>query len=116
MQIKNNLKFMDFCSGIGGGRLGLELNGMECIAHSELDPNPDLTYQLFFNDKNNYGDLTKININDLPEFDVMLAGFPCQTFSIVGKRKGFEDERGQIIYGLVDILAVKKIPYFIWKM
>ncbi|WP_178384760.1 DNA (cytosine-5-)-methyltransferase [Histophilus somni] len=113
MQIKNNLKFMDFCSGIGGGRLGLELNGMECIAHSELDPNPDLTYQLFFNDKNNYGDLTKININDLPEFDVMLAGFPCQTFSIVGKRKGFEDERGQIIYSLVDILALKQIPYFI---
>lgn len=36
---------MDFCSGIGGGRLGLELNGMECIAHSELDPNPDLTYR-----------------------------------------------------------------------
>lgn len=113
MQMKNKLRFMDFCSGIGGGRLGLELNGMECVAHSEIDPNPDLTYQLFFNDKNNFGDLTQINVNDLPDFDVMLAGFPCQTFSIVGKREGFEDERGQIIYSLVDILTFKKIPYFI---
>lgn len=43
----NNLKFIDFCSGIGGGRLGLELNGMQCIAHSEIDPAADKTYQLF---------------------------------------------------------------------
>ncbi|MGX3066380.1 DNA (cytosine-5-)-methyltransferase [Ursidibacter arcticus] len=111
--MKEKLKFIDFCSGIGGGRLGLELNGMECIAHSEIDPNPDKTYQLFFNDKNNLGDLTQIDIPSLPDFDLMLAGFPCQAFSIVGKREGFDDVRGQIIYHLVDILTWKKIPYFI---
>lgn len=109
----NYLTFMDFCSGIGGGRLGLELNGMQCVGHSEIDPEPDATYQIFFNDRDNLGDLTKIDIQKLPDFDVMLAGFPCQTFSIVGKRKGFEDDRGQIIYHLADILTWKRVPYFI---
>lgn len=110
---KEKLTFMDFCAGIGGGRLGLELNGMQCVAHSEVDPSPAQTYQLFFDDKNNLGDLTKLNITTLPDFDVMIAGFPCQAFSIVGKREGFGDERGQIIYYLTDILTWKKTPYFI---
>lgn len=104
---------MDFCSGIGAGRLGLENVGMKCVAHSEIDPKPDLTYQLFFDDKSNLGDLTKLNPNDLPNFDVMLAGFPCQTFSIVGKRAGMNDDRGQIIYYLTDILKQKNTPFFI---
>lgn len=107
------LTFMDFCSGIGAGRLGLENAGMKCVAHSEIDPNPDLTYQLFFDDKINLGDLTKLNPYDLPNFDVMLAGFPCQTFSIVGKRAGMNDDRGQIIYYLTDILKQKNTPFFI---
>lgn len=104
---------MDFCSGIGAGRLGLENAGFKCVAHSEIDLNADLTYQLFFDDKSNLGDLTKLNPNDLPDFDVMLAGFPCQTFSIVGKRAGLNDDRGQIIYYLTNILKQKNVPYFI---
>lgn len=104
---------MDFCSGIGAGRLGLENAGMKCVAHSEIDPNTDKTYQLFFDDNSNLGDLTQLNPNDLPNFDVMLAGFPCQTFSIVGKRAGMNDDRGQIIYYLTDILKQKNTPYFI---
>ncbi|MBP7211585.1 DNA cytosine methyltransferase, partial [bacterium] len=51
----NKLKFIDFCSGIGAGRLGLELAGMECIAHSEINIDSDYTYNLFFNDTNNLG-------------------------------------------------------------
>lgn len=104
---------MDFCSGIGAGRLGLENAGITCVAHSEIDPNPDLTYQLFFDDKSNLGDLTQLNIDNLPNFDVMLAGFPCQTFSIVGKRAGLDDNRGQIIYYLTNILKRKNVPFFI---
>lgn len=107
------LKFMDFCAGIGGGRLGLEFNGLECVAHSEIDINPDNTYKLFFGNDKNFGDLMKINTNEIPDFDVMIGGFPCQTFSIVGKREGFEDDRGLIIRGLVKILKEKQIPYFI---
>ncbi|MDR1941284.1 MAG: DNA (cytosine-5-)-methyltransferase [Endomicrobium sp.] len=109
------LKFMDFCAGIGGGRLGLEKAGCECVGYSEIMPASVKTYNILHNAKNekNFGDLTKINIDELPDFDIMIAGFPCQAFSIMGQRKGFEDERGQIIYHLIKILKAKNIPYFI---
>lgn len=108
------MKFMDFCAGIGGGRLGLENNNAECVAHSEIDTVTNHTYRLFFgNEEKNFGDLMKINTQELPNFDILIGGFPCQTFSIVGKRAGFEDYRGQIIYGLIKILTEKNIPYFI---
>lgn len=108
------MKFMDFCAGIGGGRLGLEQNGLECVAHSEIDMTTNYTYRLFFNeDEKNFGDLMCIDTKDLPSFDILIGGFPCQTFSIVGKREGFADSRGQIIYGLIKILVEREIPYFI---
>ena len=110
-----NLKFIDFCSGIGAGRLGLELSGMTCVAHSEINPDADDTYKKFYNDNNNLGDLTQVAIDKIPQCDILIAGFPCQTFSIVGKRAGFDDERGQIIYYLKNILKQKKIPYFIFE-
>lgn len=109
------LKFMDFCAGIGGGRLGLELNGLTCIGHSEIDKNPSETYKLFFNDDKNWGDLTKIDISKLEDFDLMVAGFPCQTFSIIGPRSGLEDNRGMIIYELVKILKEKKVKAFVME-
>lgn len=108
------MKFIDFCAGIGGGRLGLEENGMKCIAHSEIDITTDYTYRLFHGkEEKNFGDLMKIDTTTLPDFDVLIGGFPCQTFSIVGKREGFSDSRGQIIYGLIKILVDKNVPYFI---
>lgn len=113
MQNQQRLKFIDFCSGIGGGRLGLELAGMQCVAHSEINSDADYTYNIFFNDKNNLGDLKLIKMEDIPECDLLIAGFPCQTFSIVGKREGFNDDRGQIIYHLANILQKKNISYFI---
>lgn len=112
--MKQELKFFDFCAGIGGGRLGLTNSGLNCVAFSEIDKKAEETYKIFFGkDEINYGDLTKIDPFKLPDFDLLICGFPCQTFSIVGKREGFNDQRGLIIYSLVEILKVKKISYFI---
>jgi len=112
---KNNiLKFMDFCAGIGGGRLGLENLGMQCVGFSEIDKKAEKTYREFFGDEEqNYGDLTKLNKNGLPDFDLMIARFPCQTFSVIGQRKGMKDDRGQIIFHLIDIMKAKNLKYFI---
>jgi DNA (cytosine-5)-methyltransferase 1 len=111
---KNNLKFIDFCAGIGAGRLGLENNGLTCIGFSEIDKQAEKTYRKFFgNEEINYGDLMKISTKELPNFDMMIAGFPCQSFSVIGQRKGMNDERGQIIYGLIKIMKEKNLKYFI---
>ena len=110
----NNIKFIDFCAGIGGGRIGLENLGMQCVGFSEIDRNSIKTYREFFGEEEkNYGDLMKVNFNDLPDFDLMIAGFPCQTFSVIGKRTGMKDRRGQIIFGLIDIMVAKNLKYFI---
>lgn len=111
---KDNLKFIDFCAGIGGGRLGLENLGMQCVGFSEIDKKAEKTYREFFGEEEqNYGDLTKLDKNGLPDFDLMIAGFPCQTFSVIGQRKGMKDDRGQIIFHLIDIMKAKNLKYFI---
>jgi len=110
----DNLKFVDFCAGIGGGRIGLESLGMECAGFSEIAPSYIKTYREFFGDEEkNYGDLTKIDCNDLPDFDLMIAGFPCQTFSVIGQRTGMKDRRGQIVFNLIDIMKAKNLKYFV---
>lgn len=108
------LTFIDFCAGIGGGRLALQNLGFKCLGFSEIDKNAEKTYRLFFGeDEKNFGDLTKINTNDLPDFDLMVGGFPCQTFSIIGQRKGMQDERGEIIFHLINIIKEKNIKFFL---
>lgn len=109
------MRFIDLCAGIGAGKLGLEANGLECVAHAEFDAKPERTYQLFYGTKteDNFGDLMEIDTAQLPEADFLIAGFPCQTFSIMGQRKGFDDERGNIIYGIIKILQDKNIKYFL---
>ncbi|MFM7469690.1 MAG: DNA (cytosine-5-)-methyltransferase [Vampirovibrionales bacterium] len=106
--------FMDFCAGIGGGRLGMTRQGFKCLAYSELDDHPAYTYQVMHGTtETNVGDLMQLTPESLPDFSVMVGGFPCQSFSIAGKRAGFEDHRGLIIYGLCRILEAKQVPYFI---
>jgi len=69
-----NIKFIDFCAGIGGGRIGLENLGMSCLGFSEIDSDAENTYNNFFGkDEKNYGDLMKINPNDLPDFDFLIG-------------------------------------------
>ncbi len=110
------MKFIDFCAGIGGGRIGLENNGFNCVAFSEIDNNAEITYRKFFGAdcEVNFGNLMEINIADLPDFDLLIGGFPCQTFSIIGGRCGLEDcDRGQIIYGIEKIIKEKNLKYFV---
>ena len=114
MTNSKKMKFVDFCAGIGAGRLGLENVGLSCVGFSEIDEYSERTYREFFGqEEKNHGDLMKINANDLPDFDLMIAGFPCQSFSVIGQRKGMNDHRGQIIYGLIKIMNAKNLPYFI---
>ncbi len=98
--------FFDFCSGIGGGRLGLEQAGLRCVGRSETSRLADTTYRLMHNTHNesNYGNLKKITADKIPAFDLLIAGFPCQTFSVIGRQEGFSDDRGQIIFHLSRII------------
>lgn len=107
--------FFDFCSGIGGGRLGLEQNGLRCVGYSDTSRLSVLTYKQLFNveKEKNYGDLRKIKCDTLPKFDLLIAGFPCQTFSVIGRRAGFDDSGGQIIFHLIRILNEVRPKCFI---
>lgn len=107
--------FFDLCSGIGGGRLGLERSGLHSVGYSDTSRLSVATYKLLFNTEGekNYGNLRKIKTETLPNFDVLIAGFPCQTFSVIGKREGFEDIRGQLIFNIASILADTQPKCFI---
>ncbi len=114
MKHPKKLSFIDFCAGIGAGRLGLESNGLSCVGFSEIDRQAEITYRKFFGEEEiNYGDLTKIKPETLPDFEIMIAGFPCQTFSVIGQRKGMGEERGKIIFSLIKIMLTKNVKYFI---
>ena len=112
MKIKS---FLDLCSGIGGGRLGLEQAGMVCTGHADTSRLSDTTYQLMFgtSKSDNLGNLKKLRIESLPYFDMLIAGFPCQSFSVIGRRDGFEDIRGQIIYYIAEILRKSQPKVFL---
>lgn len=106
--------FFDFCSGIGGGRIGLESIGLTCVGHSDTSRLADTTYMLMNeNEDKNYGNLKKLKRENLPDFDLLIAGFPCQTFSVIGRKDGFSDDRGQIIFHLSRILRETNPQCFI---
>ena len=112
MKIKT---FFDFCSGIGAGRLGLEQCGLFCVGHSDTSRLADKTYQLLHGCETdeNFGNLKKLNGQELPQYDLLIAGFPCQTFSVIGRQEGFKDNRGQIIFQLARLLRESKPKCFI---
>ena len=114
------IKFIDLFAGIGGIRLGLENSAkrnkklVECVFTSEWDKFANITYKENFNDNFNIaGDITKINESDIPEHNLLLAGFPCQAFSQAGKKRGFEDTRGTLFFDIARILQKKKPSYFL---
>jgi len=84
-----------------------------CVGYSEIDKYAIQTYQKHYPEHYNYGDITKINANELPDFDLLVGGFPCQAFSIAGKRKGFEDTRGTLFFEIARILKAKQPRLFL---
>lgn len=101
------MKFIDLFAGIGGFRYALESFGCKCVFSSEWDKFCQQSYELNFGDKP-FGDITKIDEKEIPKFDILCAGFPCQPFSISGKQKGFEDTRGTLFFDIVRIVSYHK--------
>jgi site-specific DNA-cytosine methylase len=109
---KKNFKVFSMFSGIGGFDEAFRREGHEVIGHSEIDKYADQIYSRHFTNRN-YGDCTRIIPEDLPEFDVICGGFPCQAFSIAGKRRGFEDTRGTLFFEIARIVKVKRPKYLL---
>lgn len=102
-------KFIDLFAGIGGFRLAMQNLGGKCVFTSEWDESAKKTYQANFGEVP-FGDITKESTkNYVPDgFDVLCAGFPCQAFSIAGKRGGFEDTRGTLFFDVAEIIKQKR--------
>ena len=99
--------FIDLFAGIGGFRIALQRQGLNCIFTSEIDEKARRVYERNFNDKT-HGDIRKIKERDIPRHDILCAGFPCQSFSISGKRTGLNDKRGFLFYEIVRIARYHK--------
>ena len=108
----NPLKFIDLFSGIGGFHVAAEELGMRCVFASDIDESARRAYEANFGIKP-AGDITKIDASDVPDHDLLFAGFPCQPFSIIGKRHGFDDPRGTLFFDVVRILAAKRPRGFV---
>ncbi len=109
--------FLDLCSGIGGGRLGLEQAGLKCVGFSDTSKLAKRTYELMHDttDEKYYYNLKRIKCETLPDYDLLIAGFPCQTFSVIGRKDGFSDDRGQIIFHLARILEESQPKCFLFE-
>lgn len=113
--MNDDIKLADFFAGVGGIRLGFEKasNRFKCVFSNEIDKYAITTYEHNFpSHKVNNTSISDLNIEDIPDFDIFLGGFPCQPFSIAGLQKGFKDSRGNIFFDIARIIDVKK-PHII---
>ena len=111
------IRFFDMFSGIGGFRSGLEaIGGFECVGHCEIDKQANQAYCAIYDVKQEevyFNDATKIDPKDVPDIDLICAGFPCQSFSIAGRRRGFDDVRGTLFFEIARIASYKKPAYML---
>jgi DNA (cytosine-5)-methyltransferase 1 len=114
------LTFIDLFAGIGGFHLALHNVGADCVFASEWDDAARHTYETNFSKvspaifkKGNFaGDITAVNKKEIPDFDILCAGFPCQPFSQAGFKKGFADIRGTLFFDIAEIIRIKKPKAF----
>ena len=117
---KTKLTFIDLFAGIGGFHLAFHKNGAECVFASEWNDYSRKTYETNFNkispaifkNGNFVGDITNVEPKNIPDFDIICGGFPCQPFSQAGFKKGFQDERGNLFFHIAEIIKTKKPKAF----
>lgn len=108
----SKLKFIDLFCGLGGFRLAMEKQKCKCVFSSDIDEAVCKVYENNFGEYPS-GDIKEIEAKDIPDFDILCGGFPCQSFSIAGKRLGFEDARGTMFFEVARILKEKRPKAFI---
>lgn len=112
------IKYIDLFCGIGGFRIATEQLAddlgvpVTCVFSCDIDEDCKRAYEANFGE-NPAGDITAIKDEEIPDHDLLLAGFPCQPFSIIGHRKGFEDTRGTLFFEIARILEAKKPSSFV---
>ena len=110
------IRFFDVFAGIGGFRSGLEkAGGFECVGYCECDKYAKAAYEAIYDTRGEvyYEDIRTINPEELPDFECICGGFPCQSFSIAGKRRGFDDTRGTLFFEIARIAKIKKPKYML---
>lgn len=111
------IRYFDMFAGIGGFRAGLSLiDGFECVGHCEIDQNADASYRAIHKIKEGEwfcNDAKKIDAGEMPDFDLLCGGFPCQSFSNAGKRLGFEDARGTLFFEIARVARQKRPKYIL---
>lgn len=110
------IRFFDMFAGIGGFRTGLEaVGGYEAVGYCEIDKYAKCAYEAMYDTEGEvyFDDARNIKPEELPDIDLICGGFPCQSFSIAGKRGGFDDARGTLFFEIARIAAVKRPPYLL---
>lgn len=119
-KIGKDYKFIDLFAGIGGFHLAFRKHGAQCVFVSEWNDHARKTYEYNFKRKEPHifkndlfsGDITKVHVDEIPDFDILTGGFPCQPFSQAGFKKGFDDVRGTLFFDIVRIIEAKQPTAF----
>jgi len=104
------LRFIDLYAGVGGFRLGMEKQGHECVWSCEIDEWCRKVYRYHWEEPEGR-DIREVEPKEIPDFDTLCAGFPCQSFSLAGERKGFEDTRGTLFHEICRVARAKEPPH-----
>ena len=114
--IGKTIRYIDLFSGIGGFREGLtRAGGFTCIGHCEIDEKANRSYETLFDTKGEWfcEDIKKADPNEIPDFDLLCGGFPCQPFSTAGNRGGFADPRGTLFFEIARLTEAKRPAYLL---